>query len=90
MVKPSSGRTGSCVIVINSRFVFSSFRKSFLFPTKIIGTFEQKCFTLKLIETTVLEKVKKKKKIYVRTVYNALKKYTLQNFSGCSKLMYTL
>ena len=42
---PSSGLTGSCFIFISSRFVFSSLRRSFLLPTRMIGTFGQKCFT---------------------------------------------
>ncbi|CAH3138371.1 unnamed protein product, partial [Porites lobata] len=42
---PSSCFTGSCFIFFNSLLVFSSFRKSFLLPTKMMGTFGQKCFT---------------------------------------------
>jgi len=45
IARPSSTRTGSCFIFISSRFVFSSLRKSRLLPTRIIGTFGQKCFT---------------------------------------------
>lgn len=42
---PSSGLTGSCFILASSRLVCSSFLRSFLFPTKMIGTLGQKCFT---------------------------------------------
>ncbi|KAE9539358.1 hypothetical protein AGLY_004610 [Aphis glycines] len=45
IARPSSGLTGSCFILFNSRIVFGSLRKSFLLPTNIIGTFGQKCFT---------------------------------------------
>jgi len=45
IARPSSTRTGSCFIFISSRFVLSSLRRSRLLPTRIIGTFGQKCFT---------------------------------------------
>jgi len=45
IVRPSSGLTGSCFIFANSFIVLLSFRKSFLFPTRMMGTFGQKCLT---------------------------------------------
>lgn len=45
MSRPSSGFTGSCFILASSLRVCSSFRRSFLFPTSIIGTLGQKCLT---------------------------------------------
>lgn len=35
----------TCFILARSLRVFSSFRRSFLFPTRMIGTLGQKCFT---------------------------------------------
>lgn len=35
----------TCFILASSRLVCSSFRRSFLLPTRIMGTFGQKCFT---------------------------------------------
>nr|BAL70296.1 hypothetical protein [Meteorus pulchricornis] len=45
MARPSSGLTGSCFIFPSSLIVPGSLRKSFLFPTRIMGTFGQKCLT---------------------------------------------
>lgn len=41
------GGTGehTCFILLSSLRVCSSFRRSFLFPTRIMGMFGQKCFT---------------------------------------------
>lgn len=36
---------GTCFILASSRRVCSSFRRSFLFPTKMMGTLGQKCLT---------------------------------------------
>lgn len=38
-------KTHTCFILINSLRVCSSFRKSFLFPTRMMGTLGQKCLT---------------------------------------------
>lgn len=39
-------RTGlTCFILASSRRVWSSLRRSFLFPTRMMGTLGQKCFT---------------------------------------------
>lgn len=35
----------TCFILASSRRVCSSFRRSFLFPTRMMGTLGQKCFT---------------------------------------------
>merc|ERR1719268_248440 len=45
IVLPSSGLTGSCFILPNSFIVLLSFLKSFLFPTRMMGTLGQKCLT---------------------------------------------
>lgn len=50
---PSSARTGSCFMRDSSRFVVSSFLRSFLFPTSMTGTLGQKCFTWVLWEKNV-------------------------------------
>jgi len=41
----SSGETGLCWVLRSSSIVFGSYRKSFLHPTKIIGSPWQKCKT---------------------------------------------
>ena len=45
MILPSSNFTGSCFILASSLIVLGSFLKSFLVPTRIIGTLGQKCRT---------------------------------------------
>lgn len=45
IARPSSFFTGSCFIFCSSLIVLGSFRRSFLFPTRMIGTFGQKCLT---------------------------------------------
>lgn len=46
---PCSGRTGSCFILESSRSVPGSLRRSFLLPTRMIGTLGQKWRTLNQI-----------------------------------------
>ena len=46
MVRPASDRTGSCFIFINSRFVASSLRRSFLLPKE---KNYQSCFLLQFL-----------------------------------------
>lgn len=41
----SWGNSGTCFILASSRRVCSSLRRSFLLPTRMMGTLGQKCFT---------------------------------------------
>uniref|UniRef100_A0A6B0U6Z2 Putative secreted protein n=1 Tax=Ixodes ricinus TaxID=34613 RepID=A0A6B0U6Z2_IXORI len=42
MARPSSGATGFCFILASSRIVCGSRRRSFLLPTRMMGTLGQK------------------------------------------------
>ncbi|CAD0203287.1 unnamed protein product [Chrysodeixis includens] len=45
IARPSCGFTGSCFILRSSLIVAGSLRRSFLLPTRMMGTLGQKCFT---------------------------------------------